>query len=313
MDFGNINNVKSGPCLIYIDDGSGERLVGLTIGDVEFSIEPNIRERKFHQYGDTAYDYVLQGLAGKVKFSAAETDVDNLKLAIPFGVIFTDGSKKSFGVGLKAGTKLRELAVKIRIHPINQLGTGGDDDPDFVDDDVTVWKCLSMEAFTRKISATDDRTFDISLTVLVDDDKASDYCLWIEGDPAVASIDTTPPTVETVKAEVSSVLTLIPADASGLSNVDVNTTIEIVFAEECKSWMAVQEYITIIADSDKSAIAGIYVHSVVTGTPNKSKVVFTPDSALSAATKYRVLIGGMKDITGNTMSGITDRVFETAS
>jgi hypothetical protein len=306
-EFGNRANVISGPCLIYVDDGTGERNVGLTRGDVEFTIKPDVREQKFHQYGETPVGYKLQGMGAIVKFSAAEYTIDNLRLAMPWTTLYTDGANQALGHGAQIGLELSDEAVMVRVHPINKRGTDGNDDPTYLHADVTFWKGVNMKETPRKITPADDKLIDIELQCIIDSSKPANYNVCIEGDPDVVGIDVAPPTVASVKAEISDVLTLVPADDAGLVDIDAASVIEVIIAEEIKSWMAVQKYITLIKDSDKSIVAGAYVHEVVTGTPDTSKITFTPTSSLTAGAVYQVLIGGLQDISGNTMAGITQR------
>jgi hypothetical protein len=171
----------------------------------------------------------------------------------------------------------------------------------------------SMEAVEFDYNGKDDRVYDIKLFVIPDLSQPAGQEMWIHGDPAVADVDVTAPTISSLKAEVATVLTAIPADAAGLADVDADTTIELILDEECKDTLMNAKHFSIIKDADKSVVAGAFVHTVVAGAPNTSKIVFTPTAVLTAAAAYQVLIGGMKDISGNEMAGIKQYKFTVAA
>ncbi|RJR31898.1 MAG: hypothetical protein C4574_00665 [Candidatus Latescibacterota bacterium] len=314
-NYGNIANVIQGPCLLYVDNGTGERNVGLTLGNVEVNLVPKYREQKFHQFGDTPVDHKMTGLDGSIKFDIAETTIDNLILCMPQATLYTDGADQAVGFGARINEGITDKTVKLRIHPINKLAAdgSGDDDPLFLDDDYTFWKVASIKDLNITFKPAEEHSFPCELATFIDNSKPTLHNVVLRGDPDIADIDVTPPAVSSIKAEVSDVLTLIPADAAGLADVDGTSVIEVILGEECKSWMAVQKYVTVIKDADKTVVAGAYVHTVVAGVPNTSKITFTPTAPLTAAAAYQVLVGGIQDISGNAMAGITQRKFTVAA
>ncbi len=54
---------------------------------------------------------------------------------------------------MNAGGDMLDNTVKLRVHPINTLGTNGTDDEDAIDDDITIWKAGNADAVEFPYSA----------------------------------------------------------------------------------------------------------------------------------------------------------------
>ncbi len=293
---GNIANVKHGPVLLYFDDGTGERLIGLTKGDVTISVDPKYQDSQFHQTGETVVQKRLLSMAGKVKFTVAEQTVENIAMAMPFAVVYTDGTKKTIGVGIRTGFSLLDSAGKLRIHPINELGMNGDDDPDYLLDDVTVWKAANATGFERTYATSEDRVFDVDIDMFPDLDKPAAYNLYVEGDPAVAGISMTAPSVSTVEAEVSDTFTEVPV--AGLSGVDADTAVRVTFSKSVLEHMVESDtLVSLIDDTTRAPVSATLEYD-----DTNKRVTLTPASALTSTATYQIVVAGIRDASGNTLA-----------
>lgn len=307
MAYGNTDRIIQGPAKIYYDDGlgGGYEAVGLTQNDLMVSFEPQWGEIIAHQLGKRPVDYRYEGGVAKIKFDCLERTNENLKLAVPTAVTsVVTGEAVSFGTQI--GTKLSDKAVKIKVHPMNTLGAGGADDETYLADDYTFWKCASMSNFEDNLNGESDRVYPVELVAIPDLTKDAAQNLFIKGDPADASIDSTPPTVSTVKAEIAGVLTTI-TDAD-LANIDADTVIEVVFSEKVKEKQMIVQYATLVKDSDKSVVSCTYAYVEATKT-----LTITPGAALTASGKYHVLLSAIQDLAGNLLAGAHMRTFTVAA
>jgi hypothetical protein len=307
MPYGNTSNIIQGPAKIYVDDGlgGGYAAVGLTQNDLMVSFEPQWGEIIAHQLGKRPVDYRYEGGTAKIKFDCLERTNTNLKLAVPTAVTsVVTGEAVSFGTQI--GTKLSDKVVKIKVHPMNTRGAGGADDETYLTDDYTFWKCASMSNFEDNLNGDSDRVYPVELVAIPDLTKAAAQNLFIKGDPADASIDSTPPTVSSVKAEKTNVLTAITA--ADLADVDGDTEIEIVFSEFVKEVQLIQPYVALIKDSDKTVVACTYDYTESTKT-----LMITPGAALTASAKYHVLVSAIQDLAGNILAGPHMRTFTVAA
>lgn len=304
---GNIDNVKSGPVLLYFDDGSGWRLIGLTKGDVKFATDPKYKDRVFHQTGETIMGKRMTALNGTVKFTVGEETHENLKMAMPYATVYTDGDKTAIGAGMKSGFDVLESAGRLRIHPINELGTDGDDDPSYTDNDVTIWKVANAKGVERTFTSSDDRVFDVEMDMYPDTTKPAAYCLFVEGDLTVVESTLIAPVVSTVEAEVSDSFTEVPV--GGLSSVDTDSQIRVTFSKDMKEHMAESgSFVSLILDSTKAEVAVTAVYD----SENK-RVVLTPDSALTGGAVYSVVIAGVQDTAGLSLETPVLRSFTVTS
>lgn len=310
---GNIDNIKQGAAILFVDDGSGERDVGFTGGDFKLNTEPQVKEILTHQGGEVPVDYRGRGMKASLSVGMMEPTLENMAAILPLSVTYTDGTKKSIGVGLGLNQSYGDKAVKLRIHPINSRGTGGIDDPTWLDEDVSVWRAVNMNAVEEDMSGEDVKMYAVEFTILPDFSKPAGHQLYLKGDPTVADVDVTPPDVETVQAEVSDVLTTVPqGGGSELTGVDTDTVVEITMTEETPAHMSTSKFFQLIADADGASIPCDVTSEVVSGTPNKTKVTLTPSSALSSLTSYWVAVSGVRDVTGNIQSAAWLGKFATA-
>lgn len=195
MSRGNINAIIRQSANLFYDKGSGYTYAGLSKDGVKVKLDPKFIEIKADQTGDTPVEYVSNGTGLTVEFNALETTLDLLAdIGIPGSVLYTDGTSKALGVGSVVGRKMSSYAVKLKIHPLNTLGTDGADDETVLTEDITVWKAVSMNAIELNQTSQSERVYAIVLTGMPDSTKASDYNLNCKGDPALlGTLDVTPP------------------------------------------------------------------------------------------------------------------------
>ncbi len=306
MSYGNTGLIIQGPAKIYVDYGlgGGYEAVGLTQGDLKVGYNPQWGQITAHQLGKAPADYRFEGATATIKFDCLERTNTNLKLAIPTASISV-GTGEAVNFGIPLGARLSDYAVKVKVHPMNHLGAGGEDDESYLTDDYTFWKCASMLAFEDNLNGEADRLYPVELTAMPDLTKGQSQMLFIKGDPADAAIDSTPPTVSDVQAEVSNVATSIPV--GDLASVDADTVITVTFSESVKSAQMIQPYVTLVADSDKTVVPCTYVYDSTT-----FKLTLTPASVLTSTAKYHVSVAAVQDLTGNIQSGTYIRSFTIA-
>jgi len=78
---GTKGNLLSGPCLVYVDEGSGLVDVGYTKGGVKIDVTPKVKTFTVDQEGDSPAVRYISGVECKVMFSLAEYTLPNLKRA----------------------------------------------------------------------------------------------------------------------------------------------------------------------------------------------------------------------------------------
>jgi hypothetical protein len=127
------------------------------------------------------------------------------------GTLYSSGGKLAIGGGRSPGTDGLTLASKIKLHPINQLGTDGADDLTYTDHDIILWKALSTEAISLSYKVGEVQQYAVKMVAFPDTSQPSGRQLYLIGDPA-ATADTTAPDI----------LASVPAD----TGTDVAITVE---------------------------------------------------------------------------------------
>lgn len=317
--YGNIENVNKGACKIYVDrgGGAGYEPVGFTTDTFQLSQEPNWEDVTSWQTGEnTPIDSYFKGATGSISFGVLEKTMKNLKLMIPTGVLYTNGTKTAFANGLPMDAKLSDYAVKVKLHPINKRGTAGADDETYVDDDIIAWKCASTKGVQMDLKGG-KVVWNMELAILADTTKPSDYQLWIEGDPAIIGIVNVAPALATtsgelvgMEAEKSGGWTEVPAGATGLTDVLATSNLRVTMNQLIDSAIDT-DHVALINLADNSVVAGVVTSETVTlddaGAVEHivTRITFNPTASLTASGTYLFVVGGLVGLTGLVMSPVS--------
>ncbi|OHD53945.1 MAG: hypothetical protein A2Y33_12300 [Spirochaetes bacterium GWF1_51_8] len=295
--------ISLGACKIWYwdEDWVG---IGSTVGGAVISYLPQYYDLKIDQLGETVVKKMLQGESAGVSFGIAESGLDKLKLAIPFGTIYVSGSDRAMGVGVNTGGDLLERTLKLKVHPINTRGTGGTDDESYIDDDFTIWKAGNTGAVEIPFSPSQPRVYRVAMAIFPDLTKDAGKYLFLIGDPEVSGEDTLPPSVTAGKAEVDGVET----DIAGAADVDIDTVIKLTFSEALKETTVGASHFILKADNGTTAINCAIVYDSAL-----HQVTLDPASNLSNSTVYEVIVNGLRDISDNAMSTPYIARFTTAA
>jgi hypothetical protein len=285
--------ISLGACKIWFWDDDDWTAIGATSGGTVISYEPTYYDLKIDQLGETVVKKMLRGESASISFGIAETGLDKLQIAIPFGTVYTDGGDRAMGVGVNAGGDLLDKTLKLKVHPINRRGTGGTDDETYLDDDFIIWKSGNAGAVEIPFSPDEPRVYRVTMAIFPDLDQAAGCYLFIVGDPSVTGFDTTPPAVSAGKVEVAGVET----DIAGAVDVDIDTAIVLTFSEEINPATVSGSFFILKTDDSTSA-----VNCTLSYDSDDKKVTMTPPSNLANSTVYEVIVNGVRDLSGNRMS-----------
>jgi hypothetical protein len=285
--------ISLGACKIWFWDEDDWTAIGATSGGTVISYEPSYYDLKIDQLGETVVKKMLRGESASVAFGMAESGLDKLQLAIPFGTVYTDGGDRAMGVGVNAGGDLLDKTIKLKVHPINRRGTGGTDDEAYPDDDFIIWKAGNAGAVEIPFSPDAPRIYRVTMAIFPDLEQSAGRYLFIVGDPAVAGIDTTPPSVSAGKVEVGGVET----DIADTVDVDIDTVITLTFTEELNPVTVSGSFFMLKTDAGTSAVNCTLVYDSDT-----YKVTMTPAGNLTNSTVYELIVNGVRDLSDNRMS-----------
>lgn len=288
-------NIQLGACKIWADVGAGYSPIGLTIDAQVVGYEPTYQEIMANETGDALVDKILRGEKMTVSFTMLEHTNENFEKLVPFATEYT-GSGTSYGFGTTPYGSLLDKVFKMKLHPINQSGSGGVDDEAVLTYDWTFWKCANSSPVSIEYNKDGTRNFKVVLDVFVDSTKTAGYQLAIRGDPANTTLDVTPPTVS-VKVEKSDVLTAVNAGTE-LADVDATTTIQLTFSEELESGSALN-YKHYGLYNETTDVGVDLSGATITYTASTKIVLITPASSLSAGVHYVLSIQGVTDTSLN--------------
>jgi len=184
IDTGAIN---LGACKIWYEDTNGWVSIGATSGGLTFNYNPSLFDMKIDQTGETIVKKILQGEDATIKFGIAESGLEKLQLAIPFGTIYASGADKAFGVGVNMGGDMLDHTVKLKVHPQNTRGTGGIDDESYINYDFTIWMAGNTSAVELNYSHDAARVYDVTMNIFPEFSQNSGRYLFVIGDPSVSA------------------------------------------------------------------------------------------------------------------------------
>ena len=292
-----IDNIKLGACKIWVDKGAGYSPVGMTQDAQTISYTPKWADVMANETGSVLLDKILIGEELKFAMTFVELTEENFKTAFPNATEFS-GTGKSYGFGKPQYSKVSDTFVKIKIHPMNQVGTSGADDETVLTDDVTFWLCANVAATPIDYVKDKPNALKVEFDVFWDDTKPAGMKMAVKGDPANTTLDVTRPTVSTMKVEKTNVLTAIAHDGTNLTGVDLDTNIEIVFSEELESGSALN-YANYILINQTDGSVFDFSTAAITYTSSTKTVLINPASSITTSIVYAIGVSGVKDTSGN--------------
>lgn len=198
-----ISKIQMGAAKIFVDEGGVWSDVGATMEGATFETSVNYFDLIIDQFGDTPVSKIQTGELASISFTIAQNELTLLQLAMPMGTLYSSGGKLALGGGRSPGTNALTLAKKIKLHPINQLGSDGADDLTYLDHDIILWKALSTEGIALPYRSGEVQKYAVKMVAFPDTSQTSGRQLYLIGDPS-ATADTTPPDI----------LSSVPADAA---------------------------------------------------------------------------------------------------
>lgn len=181
-----INNIPFGAADITIGTGvdavafDGKTFFQADGGSV--SIEPNLSNIQFIDFGDSDYDDRINGWTGSVTVVGSQNDIKLLKLALSAADVVVNATTSTETItDSKIGTSLRSKGQPVTIHP-RELGT----DKSL---DIHIYNVTAANAFEREFNA-EQGSFEIELKMYpkqgADASKGGNYFYIGETDPNVA-------------------------------------------------------------------------------------------------------------------------------
>jgi hypothetical protein len=151
-----ISKIYSGPYEIYIDGDNA----GITRGEVQLTVEPQLKECYTELSAMTVEDYIVLGVSAKVSFEVAEWTLDNLLSIFPN----SSAGGNYVGIGYSVGERLSSYAKEMVLHPAELPSED-------TERDIQLWKVVPGEKFSVKFGKSTDRTFSVSFNALPDNSK----------------------------------------------------------------------------------------------------------------------------------------------
>lgn len=176
-----VDNVKIGACNVYIDysDGNGEIDLGQTKGGVKFIYSREFQPLEVDQFS-SPLDMVLKGSELKVEVNLAEITNANLSKAAPEGDYDEGvGGDGKIAFGRDRGYSLAQNAGILRLHPLAN-------DPADRDEDVYLWKAISIESTELDYMVDSQRILKITFQALIDEAREDGSRLGRIGDDTIS-------------------------------------------------------------------------------------------------------------------------------
>jgi len=291
-----LDNLKLGACKVWVDKGSGYSPIGVTIDAQTVSYTPKFADIMANETGTTLLDKILIGEELKFSMTFLEFTDSNFKSAFPFATLFT-GTGNSYGLGAPIYGKISDNFIKIKIHPINQAGSGNEDDETVLTYDYTFWKAANVVATPVSFEKDKPNGLKVEFDVFWDSSQPSGMRLALRGDPANTTADVTRPTVTTLKVEKSNVLTSV-LKGTNLTVVDLDTNIEFIFSEALESGSALN-YANYVLVNNTTGVQVDLSAAAITYDSATFKVTINPASNITTAIVYAIGVAGVKDSSGN--------------
>jgi len=167
---GSATNIKIGACKVLF----GGRDLGFTKGGVTVNYAPEYSDIVADQFGETVVDKALLSEALTVTAPLTESQLDNIKVAIPLGTLAGATSGK-LNIGKNAGARLSAVAAQLVLHPLANA------DADATDD-LVLYKAVVTDEVEIGFNNDDQKVIEVTFLALVDTTKADGSWLGLIGD-----------------------------------------------------------------------------------------------------------------------------------
>jgi len=282
---GTLAGIKAGPCSIYYKSA----FMGFTQDGAEVNVEESWEDVVVDEHGESPVDALLTSENLTVKVRLSEFTMSNLRRSIPGSTQVIDGAKEAVSIGRSTGFRARTYAGQLTLHPIAN-------DVADVSEDLTVWLAYVSEPVTYSYVYNDVRSYEVTFRALVDVAKTDGRRIAMIGDSS-AGADITAPSVSSV---------LPVDDATGVAVTD-NVVITLA-ANDLDSTSMTAATVMLIAESTETQVA-----STLSWDSALSKITLNPNASLSALADYRLVVNGLKDVSGNQMVSAFTSNFTTVA
>jgi len=281
---GTLNELLAGPAQITYKGVS----LGFTQDGATPSIESADEDVRVDEMGNTPVDALHTADNVTVTVRLSQWSISLLKTLLPAGTYIQDGAKEKIAIGKATGFRLSSVAGLLTLHPIRN-------DASDVSQDFTVYKAYVSEPIEWTETFDNINSYEVTFRGLADMGRADGDRVAAIGD-ITAGADTTPPSVASVS----------PLD--GATGVTVSDNVEITLVDDDldENTMNATTVMLIDDSNDTQVVAALSWDS---GT---KKITLNPNSDLTASTKYRLVVNGLKDVNGNQMTTAFSSDFTTA-
>lgn len=279
---GLVSEIFNGPAKVTF----GGRVLGFTKDGINVEIEGGDWEAiTVDEFGDGWVDAARSAEGITVNMRLAQHSADNLVDMIDGATKVVDASKTKVTWGKSAG--YRATKKLLRIHPIEL------DDADKTLD-LVIPLAFAFDGPTFDYETAVSQMFDVTFRGVIDTTAAQGEMLFSIGDET-ANADVTAPLISGV----------VPTD--GATGVSVSTSVVVTFNESMDEASVEDQGNVVFHDEAKNTIAFTPSYNDTT-----KELTITPDSVLSAATKYFVTVtAGVKDVAGNALAADETTDFTT--
>lgn len=160
-----ITNVKVGVCDVSWNSVD----LGHTKGGCTITYTPDWYEITVDEYGTTPADAVLKGERITVTVPLAESQLANLKVAMPV----TDDNTDNLTIGSTVGAKASTYAKQLVLHPIEATD---------ISDDIIIYKALSIGEVVQDKKIDAETIITVTFLALIDESKSNLNLLAMFGD-----------------------------------------------------------------------------------------------------------------------------------
>lgn len=253
-----------------------------TKGETQFNY--SIETYKAETEEDGTIDEIITDDPLLITVPCIYSDVDTLSVLIPWAILVTDpgtGAKK-LEVGKAIGTRLKQFADELIIHPISKADADKSKD-------LTVYKCYPKPGpLNFAYARTGERIANVQFIAIRDESKTAGKDYFCIGDKSIAGDATAPTVLSSTPAAAATGV----AKASGFN-------IDFVMSEALDPKMVVKANTVIVKTSDMS----LFTDYTVSYLPETKTIRLTTTAALTASTEYAVVLcTGITDANKNPLA-----------
>lgn len=163
-------NIKIGACKVLFNGVD----LGHTKGGVTVNYKPDFSDILADQWGETPVDKALLSEEFTVTVPLTESQISNIKVAIPLGTV-GGATNGKMTVGKNAGARLAAVAGQLILHPLANAATDASND-------VVLYKAVVADEVEIGYNNEDQRILEVTFFAFVDETKADGSWLGHMGD-----------------------------------------------------------------------------------------------------------------------------------